>query len=109
MATVLLEVALDMAKQRNVADTSDDEHEHRQGEDKDSESRRHHEGRGDEVAIEVLLDIVPVPIVLLREVKRIQGQRVDRLTRTVSEEQPLPACSTGELHDTGSSFDDTHS
>lgn len=86
-----------MQEQRNVGDPGDDKHEQGERKHKDSEGRRHREGGGDEVAIEVLADIPPIPIVLLREEERVQGQRVDTLTRAVSEEQPLPACVTGEL------------
>ena len=86
-----LEVTLDVGKQRNVADTSDDEHQEGDGEDEHGEGRGHRKGRGDEVTVEVLRDIIPVALLLLGEIERIQGQRVDRLTRTVGEKKPLPA------------------
>ena len=86
-----LEVTLNVGKQRNIADTSDDEHQEGDGEDEHGESRGHRKGRCDEVTVEVLRDIIPVALLLLGEIERIQGQRVDRLTRTVGEEKPLPA------------------
>ena len=98
-----------MAKQRNVADASNDEHEQGQGEDKDSEGRGDREGGSDEVAVEVLADIVPVSVVLLGEVERVQSQRVDRLTGAVSEEEPLPTCGTGELRPACSLSRETYS
>ena len=86
-----LEVTLNVGKQRNIADTSDDEHQEGDGEDEHGEGRGHRKGRGDEVTVEVLRDIIPVALLLLGEIERIQSQRVDRLTRTVGEEKPLPA------------------
>ena len=86
-----LEVTLNVGKQRNIADTSDDEHQEGDGEDEHGEGRGHRKGRGDEITVEVLRDIIPVALLLLGEIERVQGQRVDRLTRTVGEEKPLPA------------------
>ena len=72
MAAVLLEVALDVAKQRDVADGRDDEHEKGNGEYKDGEGDRHRESRGDQVTVEVLGNVIPFDFVLLRQVEGIQ-------------------------------------
>ena len=86
-----LEVTLDVHQERNIADAGDDKHEQRDGEDGHGECRRHRESGGNVVAIEVLADIVPFTVILLREVEGVEGQSVDGLARSVSEEKPFPA------------------
>ena len=86
-----LEVPLDVHQQRDVANTSHDKTEEGDGKDGDSESGRHSEGGGDIVAVEVLANVVPRPVVLFGEVERVKGQRVNGLARAISKEKPLPA------------------
>ena len=95
--TQYLEVSLDVRQKGNVAETGNDEHQERDSENEDGESRRHSKGRSEEVAIEVLLDIPPsIALVLFGEVERVQCQGIDGLTRTVGEEQALPALESEE-------------
>ena len=86
-----LEVPLDVHQQRDVANTGDDKTEEGDGKDGDGESGRHSKGGGDIVAVEVLANVVPRPVVLFGEVERVKGQRINGLAGAISEEKPLPA------------------
>lgn len=92
MTTVLLKVASDVAKERNVEEGGRNQKQEGTGEDEDGEKRRECEGRGnDGISPEVLGEVVPfTPVVLLRLVDSIQGQSVDGLTRSVGQKNTLP-------------------
>ena len=82
-----------MAQERDVTYARDDEEEQGAGEDDDGERSGDREARRNEiVAGKVLADVPPRALVELGEVEGVQRQRVDRLTWTVSEEDPFPAC-----------------
>ena len=87
-----LQISFDVAKEWDIAYTRDDEQEHGTGEDEDGEEGRYREGGRDQIIpYEVFPEVVPrSPVIFLRQVNGKQGQGVDDLTWTISEEETLP-------------------
>ncbi len=92
MATVLLQVTLNVTEQRDVANASDDQQKRGTGENKDSERRGDCKTCRDEiVAGEVLSNVPPRTLVTFRKVERVERKGIDDLTRAIGENKTLPA------------------
>jgi len=88
VTAILLQVALDITKERDIAYGSDYEQEKGSSKDEDGEESRDCECSRDEIVpYEVLLEVEPRRRVdiLFRQIDCIQSQGVDNLTRSVSE------------------------
>jgi hypothetical protein len=93
VAAVLLEVAPDVAQQRDVADAGDDEQHERDAGDDDGEGHRARERVRDEGAVgKVLGRVVPVARdSRLGEPERVERDGVDGLAGRVRKHEALPA------------------
>ncbi len=91
MATILFQVTLDVAEQRDVANTGDNQQQRGTGENEDSECRGDRKTCRDKIiAGEVLSDVPPRALVAFRKVERVERKGVDDLTRAIGENKTLP-------------------
>ena len=93
MATILLEVALDVTQEGDIKEGGRNQKQEGASKDKDGKESRECEGRGDDsVSPEVFGEVVPFAlVVLLGHVNSVQRQSVDGLTGSVRQEYTFPA------------------
>ena len=93
VTAVLLKVASDVAKERNVEKCGRNQKQEGAGEDKGGEKCRECEGGGnDSISPEVFGEVVPfTPVVLLRLVDSVQGQSINGLARPIGQKNTFPA------------------
>ena len=96
MRETYLQVPLNIAEKGDIAYRRDYEQEKGASEDEDSEEGRDREsGCNQVVPYEIFLDIIPRGAVIFsRQIDGKQSQGIDDLTRTISEKQTLPTCSS---------------
>lgn len=79
-----LQISLNVAKERNIADTGDCQQQKRAGKHDKGEKRSDGQGgRRKTVPSEVLRYVEPWTIVLLGKVNAVESQGVDSLSRTI--------------------------
>ena len=81
-----------MTQQRYVANTGSNEQQGRTDEDQNCGRRREDKSASNKAAVRISAQVpYAARLVLLREVKRVKRESVDGLTRSVSEQETLPA------------------
>lgn len=83
-----LEIALDVAQQRNITDSRNNQQEHADQPDQDGGDHGQQQEQGNDRIVPIGREVVRLEIV--RVGKRVEGESVDALTRSVSSDETFP-------------------